>query len=86
MVPFDVSDSGSLVRAIEDALARRDELREAGGRGAEYVCRRFDAAVVGQRLAEWVRQPAFSPDKIDTSRLDPANPLTQFWQRVLSKA
>jgi glycosyltransferase involved in cell wall biosynthesis len=85
VVPFDVSDSTGLARAIEDAVIRRDELRQLGQRGAEYVRQRFDAVVVGQSLADWVRNPAFSPDKADRSRLDPANPLTQFWQRVQLK-
>ncbi|MCX7626327.1 MAG: glycosyltransferase [Candidatus Sumerlaeaceae bacterium] len=86
VIGFRMGDSDHLAESLLMAAERKDELADLGRRGRDYVLKRYNGRVLGAPLMEWLECPHFAPDKRGDSRaLDPLNPLTAYWQRVLEK-
>ncbi len=82
LVPFELGDPGSLSGALCGAAARADEMRALAPRAREFAMEHCGGRRLGAPLAEWIRNPAFAPDKVEGSENDPTNPLTTYWRTV----
>ncbi len=87
LLPFRVGDSDNLAEVLLEAAGRGPQaMAELGRKGRDYVLAHYHGRLLAAPLMEWIAAPQFAPDKSGPHHsLDPANPLTNYWQRVLDR-